>query len=158
MLSSENVLSLLRQVTSLSFTAQSEANTGWQGVGNGNVVVDEPTSKTVVFHEAGTWQPSAQHQGEFDFSNVFRWTAVGEHLRLEHLRFGVDNPVLLFDMARQEDGIWREVSPHECGADRYAATLEVTKGKAENVRIDVAWSIIGPRKQETIEYCYQTGT
>ena len=151
---SENVLSLLRQVTSLSFTAQSQANTGWQGIGSGKVEVSEPASCTVVFHEAGTWQPSAEHQGVFDFSNVFRWSAVGEHLRLEHLRFGVDNPVLLFDMACHADGIWRDISPHECGADRYAATLEVTRGGAENVRIDVAWSIVGPRKQESIKYSY----
>ncbi|MGY4876408.1 DUF6314 family protein [Vreelandella aquamarina] len=156
MQSSENVLSLLRQVSSLRFAAKSEANTGWQGVGSGKVVVSEPMPKTVVFHETGTWQPSAEHQGVFDFSNVFRWSAVGEHLRLEHLRFGVDNPVLLFDMARHANGIWRDVSPHECGADLYAATLEIAGGKDEARRIVVAWSIIGPRKQETIEYCYQT--
>ena len=154
----EHVLSLLCQVASLSFTAKSQANTGWQGVGNGKVVVSEPTSKTVVFHETGTWQPSAEHQGMFDFSNVFRWSAVGECLRLEHLRFGVDNPVLLFDMACHEDGIWRDISPHECGADIYAATLEVARGQGKGARIFVAWSIIGPRKQETIEYCYQVGT
>lgn len=157
MQSSENVLRLLRQVSSLSFAAKSEANTGWQGVGNGKVAVSEPTPATVIFHEAGTWQPSAEHQGEFDFSNVFRWSAVGEHLRLEHLRFGVDNPVLLFDMACHADGIWRDVSPHECGADLYAATLEVADGEEEVTCIRVAWSITGPRKQETIEYRYQTG-
>ena len=155
--SAEHVLSRLSQVASLSFTAKSQANTGWQGVGNGQVMVSEPALKTVVFHETGTWQPSDERQGTFDFSNVFRWSVVGESLRLEHLRFGVDNPVRLFDMVCHADGIWREVSPHECGADLYAATLAVIGDIQNASRIQVAWSIIGPRKQESIEYCYQIG-
>ena len=49
---------------------------------------------------------------ELRFRNVFRWSAVGEALRLEHLRFGVAHPVFLFDLAPVAAGEWRSVSPH----------------------------------------------
>jgi hypothetical protein len=142
--------SLLREVRALRFDARSEAATGWNGIGLGTVVVSEPMVGMIVFAEAGTWQSAGRT--EFSFNNVFRWSAVGEvlrleHLRLEHLRFGPDNPVLLFDMAPGEDGVWREVSPHQCRDDCYTASLGV-----EGRQLLVEWSIRGPRKRESIRY------
>lgn len=143
------VMSLLRRVQSLRFDARSEAATGWDGVGTGAVAVSEPAAGVVVFTEAGTWQPNAPNRAAVGFNNVFRWSAVGEVLRLEHLRFGADHPVLLFDMAPDEAGAWREVSPHLCREDCYTAILAVEGGKLE-----VAWSIVGPHKRESIHYTY----
>lgn len=143
------VLSLLRRVQSLRFDARTEAATGWEGVGIGTVAVSQPAAGVVVFEEAGTWQPSAPSQRAIGFNNVFRWSAVGEALRLEHLRLGADSPVLLFDMAPADGGQWREVSPHQCRADSYTATLTV-----ESSQVVVAWSIMGPRKRESIRYTY----
>jgi hypothetical protein len=80
---------------------------------------------------------------------VFRWSAVGESLRLEHLRFGPEHPVLLFDMTPGADGVWREVSPHQCREDCYTSSLGVEGG-----RLAVAWLIAGPRKRESIRYTY----
>lgn len=143
------VLSVLRRVRSLRFDARSEAGTGWDGVGTGTVAVSEPAAGVVVFDEAGTWWPSAPGRPAVDVRNVFRWSVVDRVLRLEHLRFGVEHPVPLFDMARGADGVWREVSPHQCGDDCYAASLSVEGG-----RLVVAWSIVGPRKRESIRYTY----
>jgi hypothetical protein len=149
MASLTEVLSLLLRVRSLRFDARSDAATGWDGVGTGTVTVAEPATGIVVFDEAGTWQPSAAGRATVRFKNVFRWSAVGETLRLEHLRFGPEHPVLLFDMAPGEDGAWREVSHHQCREDCYTASLAVESGQ-----LVVAWSIVGPRKRESIRYTY----
>ena len=144
-----DVLSLLRQVQSLRFEAQSGAVTGWDGIGTGSVTVSEPAAGVVVFTEAGSWQPSASGRAVVQFNNVFRWSAVDAALRLEHLRFGTEHPVLLFDMAPDAAGVWREVSPHQCREDCYTASLSV-----EGEQLVVAWSIAGPRKRESIRYTY----
>jgi hypothetical protein len=143
------VLTLLRWVRSLRFDASSEAATGWDGCGTGSVAVSEPAAGVVVFDEVGTWQPTTPGRAAFGFKNVFRWSAVAESLRLEHLRFGPEHPVLLFDMAPDADGVWREVSPHQCREDCYTASLGVEGGQ-----LVVAWSIVGPCKRESIRYTY----
>lgn len=143
------MLALLRQVQSLRFDAHSEAATGWDGIGTGVVAVSEPVAGVVVFDEAGTWQPRDTARAAVGFRNVFRWSVVGESLRLEHLRFGPEHPVLLFDMAPGEGGMWREISPHQCREDCYTASLAVESGQ-----LLVAWSIVGPRKRESIRYTY----
>jgi hypothetical protein len=101
----------------------------------------------VIFTEAGLWRPEGGR--ELRFRNVFRWSAVGEALRLEHLRFGVARPVFLFDLAVVAEGRWRSVSPHLCSEDCYAADMHV-----HGDRITVEWSVTGPRKQELTAYTY----
>lgn len=102
-----------------------------------------------MFQESGTWQPSASGRPAVRFTNVFRWSARSETIRLEHLRFGPENPVLLFDLASSDNGVWREISPHQCCEDCYAATLAV-----EGEQLLVHWSIQGPCKRESIAYTY----
>ncbi|WP_145928943.1 DUF6314 family protein [Termitidicoccus mucosus] len=149
MTSIAEVLSFFRRVTSLRFDARSEAATGWDGVGSGTVAVSEPMDGVIIFKESGTWHPNDMSRVGVSFKNAFRWTAVGDMLRLEHLRFGSEHPVLLFDMAHQGDGRWREVSPHQCRDDCYTASLILDGG-----RLLLEWSIIGPRKREYIRYTY----
>lgn len=143
------VWSLLRQVQSLRFNASSGATTGWDGIGTGAVIVTEPAVGVVIFDETGAWQPSAPDRPAMRFHNVFRWSKADAALRLEHLRFGADSPVLLFDMALDLDGQWREVSPHQCRDDCYAASLRI-----EERQLLVAWTVQGPRKRESIQYTY----
>ena len=149
MLSLDQVLALLRKVRSLQFEATSAANTGWQGAGTGTVEVSEPGEGVVLFSETGSWQPRATERSRIGFRNVYRWTAVDQRLRLEHLRFGATAPVLLFDMAPGADGEWREVDPHQCREDCYTASLSVENGK-----LVLAWRVAGPQKQELIRYVY----
>lgn len=151
---SQEMLSGLRRVRSLHFKSQTQADTGWEGVGEGRVKVSAVGENSLVFYESGRWQPSwkaVEATPSLAFTNTFRWTALDHQLRLEHLRFGVDKPVLLFDMAPDEAGQWREVAPHLCGKDVYAASMTINAHQ-----IQVAWSIQGPRKQESIVYTYQT--
>jgi hypothetical protein len=139
--------SLLRSVRTLTFHAQSEAANGWNGIGSGSVKVSELGTGVLVFEEAGTWRASAG--ADLRFTNMFRWCNLGQSLRLEHLRFGPEKPVFLFDLAPAAGGEWREVSPHVCRDDCYTASLAV-----EGYHLLVAWFIVGPRKSESIKYTY----
>ncbi len=135
-------------VRSLSFTAQSGANTGWSGGGAGTVQVQVAGHAVMTFHEQGNWRPAASER-EIRFTNIFRWTRTGEVLRLEHLRFGEANPVFLFDLAQVSEMEWRSASPHVCSEDCYSAVLLVGVDG-----IVLKWTIDGPRKKEAIEYHY----
>ena len=136
----------LSRVRSLQFVAQSGSATGWKGRGRGSVVVEAFGDDVQTFTESGTWHTEAGR--ELRFHNVYRWTRTDPTLRLEHLRFGIDHPVYLFDLAQTGDGEWRSVSPHLCGEDRYSAVLLV--GNSLTLR----WEVVGPTKQEVIEYDY----
>lgn len=145
----EQLWDRLRRLRSLSFVARSGKPNGWNGTGSGTVAVENVAGGAMTFAEAGVWR--AADGRETRFSNVFRWTLAGDLLRLEHLRFGVDNPVYLFDLAQTGDREWRSASPHLCREDCYAAVLVV-----RDDGIVLRWSIDGPRKQETIEYVYSS--
>src|SRR5262245_1358088 len=149
MASIEEIWALLRGVRALRFEAHTEAATGWEGAGAGCVAVSEPAPGVIVFEEAGRGQQRGHR--ELAFSNVFRWAPVGEALRLEHLRFGPEQPVFLFDLAPRPDGTWGEVSPHECREDCYSASL-----RAQGQHLLVRWAVRGPRKREVIEYVYSS--
>lgn len=143
-----DVWTLLRNITTVSFEANSAAQTGWNGVGTGVVTVSEPSPYVLIFEESGRWQP--HHTQDLPFSNVFRWSLVAETLRLEHLRFGAQYPVFLFDLVQGKDGTWREISPHACGEDYYSGKLSII-----GQQVELQWTIKGPRKNESIRYIYQ---
>jgi hypothetical protein len=111
------------------------------------VHVAQPAEGTIIFTESGVWRP--EHGRDIRFSNVYRWTAGGESIRLEHLRFGDDHPVYLFDLGPVSEREWRSLSPHQCSEDCYAAVLT-----ARDEDIILRWSVDGPTKQEVIEYTY----
>ena len=136
----------LSRVRSLRFIARSGSATGWNGLGRGVVAVETHGDEVQTFAESGTWRTEAGR--ELRFHNVYRWTRNQPTLRLEHLRFGVDHPVYLFDLAQTGDREWRSVSPHACGEDRYSAILLVGDVLA------LRWAVVGPTKQEVIEYEY----
>jgi hypothetical protein len=138
----------LGRVRGLHFVGLSANESGWNGSGVGTVVVASPSPEVLIFNESGVWQPTGG--GRISFRNVFRWRRLGlEAVRLEHLRYGADHPVYLFDLMSGADGVWTSVSPHCCRDDCYRAILEV-----EGVDIVLRWSVTGPSKQETIEYRY----
>lgn len=138
----------LERVRWLRIVAHSGRTTGWNGIGVGSVVVESPRATVLTYAETGTWQPAVGR--ETRFRNTFRWWLVGPELvRLEHLRFGEDNPVYLFDLAPVTANSWRSVTPHLCREDRYSAELQMREwGLLQR------WVITGPRKQERIEYEY----
>ncbi len=138
----------LRTVCAVHFVAYGSAATGWSGIGDGTVLVED-SPDVILFREVGTWrQPGAAKP--LPFTNVYRWTLRGETIRLEHLRFGVDRPVYLFDLTPGTGNVWSSLAPHSCGEDEYTAEVRLT---GDILLFD--WAITGPRKQERIEYVYQ---
>lgn len=103
----------------------------------------------MTFTESGSWFPAVGRV--LRFRNVFRWSraeAAGG-LRLEHLRFGPDRPVHLFDLVPGQGGLWLSSTPHVCREDCYSAHLAVREG-----RIEMGWAVRGPSKDESITYFY----
>lgn len=142
----------LLMVRALEFTARSGAaeSTGWAGDGRGVVTVEEAASHVILFHERGTW--SAPDGRETVFTNVFRWTAAADgcSIRLEHLRFGPQQPVYLFELVPAQDGVLKSSEPHVCSEDLYAAQLT-----HDAQCMQLHWTIKGPKKDESIHYRYQ---
>jgi Family of unknown function (DUF6314) len=143
-----NAWSALCRVRSLAFIAQSSEPTGRNGHGRGVVAVQAVGTDTVIFTESGLWKPDPG--GEMRFRNVFRWSALDRgKLRLEHLRYGVENPVYLFDLAPAGEAAWSSTSPHLCREDCYSADMMFYAD-----HIAITWSIRGPRKNELVRYEY----
>ena len=142
----------LLSVQELSFEARSHAatNTGWNGAGKGAVQVEAVQPRVILFHERGAWTPEGGRQ--ITFSNVFQWTADLDcrFIRLEHLRFGRDHPVYLFDLVPVDEGVLESSEPHVCREDLYAARMEL-----DEQAIRLRWTINGPKKAETISYTYK---
>ena len=101
----------------------------------------------MLFAESGSWRtPEGK---SFDFTNTYRWCRDGDSIRLEHLRFGVDRPVYLFDLIPNGEGGMVSQTPHVCSEDLYTANLELTE------EILLAWTVLGPKLNERIDYRYR---
>lgn len=139
----------LQRVQKVEFVARSASTTGWNGAGNGSVTVETPAPMVLLFRESGIWRPAGGR--DLRFHNVYRWSYQDEALRLEHLRFGEEHPVYLFDLAPDSDGSWVSVTPHLCREDTYTARL-----RREGDRLFLAWTVLGPEKNEEIQYTYSS--
>jgi hypothetical protein len=142
-----DIWAAFREVSTVRFKSKSHTGIGWSGVGMGVVQVSEPEPDILLFTESGSWQQEGGK--EIRFRNVFRWTKVEDRLRLDHLRFGRENPVFLFEMTVDADGVWREISPHPCRDDCYRASMRI-----EGTQIFVNWLVRGPKRDEVIDYIY----
>lgn len=145
------LLQSLANVTSLTFQAvSSSGNQGWNGKGHGQVIVEQVDSSVMLFHERGQWTNKAGKN--IDFTNAYRWTLLSyeDTIQLEHLRFGFEHPVYLFDLQQINETCWESISPHVCDKDLYTATMSVLDD-----RIDLLWIIKGPEKNESICYEYR---
>ncbi len=141
----------LAKISTLTFESTSQASDiGWSGQGRGQVTVETVDAAILLFHEQGQWQQNGGKQ--LAFSNVYRWTALSDvgHLRLEHLRFGSEHPVMLFDLQPIDSNTWKSITPHLCREDCYTAIMH-----AEAEELHLRWRIQGPGKDECIGYTYR---
>lgn len=149
MIDLQDVWQIIASVSRLEFEAKSSrGELGWNGSGKGDVVV-ETAGHTVLFTERGRWTPEGG--GELTFKNIFRWMLKPDQqwIGLEHLRFGEDHPVFLFDLHVVGEGELEAVEPHMCVNDRYTGRLILKKKGFE-----MTWQIQGPAKDEQIWYRY----
>lgn len=143
----------LNQITRLHFESkpnQLRRNSGWCGAGEGFVQTDRQND-IIVFKENGIW--TTDEGKELTFNNIYRWTYKHEHavIGLEHLRFGADRPVFLFDLGgSQAESQLVSIEPHVCVEDVYTGRLDI-----QPEGFDLHWEIIGPRKNEHIHYQYR---
>jgi len=123
---------------------------GWNGNATGVVEVHRDTQNQILFTEIGTWHT---HRGtSLNFFNRYQWTLnLQKHsIQLEHLRYGENQPVKLFDLTFIKPGQWISGKSHQCNADSYSAILRL-----DNKQLNFDWKITGPRKNEQISYIYQ---
>ena len=141
----------LKTVQHLNLHAKSHSKqeTGWNGVGKGDVLVIKENETTLVFQERGAWQ--IREAQEIAFSNTFRWTLdrSAGMISLEHLRLGPEQPTFLLHLIQQTENTLVSLEPHLCNQDVYLATASW-----DSDAIHLSWRITGPKKNETIECCY----
>lgn len=143
-----NRLKIIRQ---FHFIARSRdpGKGGWNGQGSGNVLIHEASQTVLIFHERGTWHNKEGQ--EIHFNNTLRWTLDHQMrmISLEHLRLGIDHPVFLFHLVPTDNQLLASVDSHLCEEDVYLATVPWDKK-----RIQLNWRVIGPKKNEEMEYYY----
>lgn len=141
----------LHHVKTLAFHAKSKSkeNLGWGGKGTGEVIVTKESDPVLIFHEKGTWVNKQGNQ--IDFNNVFRWTldSCAGVISLEHLRRGANHPVFLFHLAPSSQQSLSSLTPHLCKRDAYFGHLHFNLNS-----FHLTWRIIGPKKNEEIDYDY----
>lgn len=141
----------LKTVKQMRLHAKSHAKneTGWNGVGKGEVLVTKENETTCIFHERGAWQMRSSQ--EVTFSNTFRWTLDRKAgmISLEHLRLGPQAPVFLFHLTPIGEHVLTSVDAHLCEEDAYLAQVVW-----DRCGIRLSWRVIGPRKNEEMEYHY----
>ncbi|MBS0646821.1 MAG: winged helix-turn-helix transcriptional regulator [Verrucomicrobia bacterium] len=141
----------LMSVKTLSFHAKTkmdEAN-GWNGRGQGEVMVIKEQSHVLIFQEKGAWQ--GKEAAEVSFSNIFRWTLDRQTgvISLEHLRHGVEHPVFLFYLAPCNQNLLASLDSHLYEGDAYFGQVYL-----DSVGLRLKWRVIGPKKNEEIDYFY----
>lgn len=141
----------LKGVTHLTFNAKTKSKDeqGWNGKGQGEVIVAKEGSNMLTFNEKGTWH--GKQGAEVSFSNAFRWTLDRNAgmISLEHLRHGHDHPVFLFHLAPSGKQSLSSVDSHLCEGDIYFGQIHFN---AHSLRLN--WRVIGPKKNEEIDYYY----
>ena len=141
----------LTSVKRVSFQAHSKSkeNSGWNGRGTGEVSVAKTGLNVLVFNEKGFWK--GKDNQDVTFTNIFRWTLdrVSGVISLEHLRRGVDNPVFLFHLAPSREHALSSIDSHLCDGDSYFGSAHF-----DQYNLKLTWRVIGPKKNEEIEYSY----
>lgn len=138
----------LLTIRKVNFTSSSRVQSGWEGTAEGTVEVVCKNNSEILFNEKGHFTTSAGNT--LTFRNIFRWTLSNNYIRLEHLRYGMQHPVYLFDLEPVNGRSWKSVSPHICVRDHYSCSILINYPQ-----LLMQWNIDGPKKKEDIRYIYQ---
>jgi hypothetical protein len=138
----------LPYIRSLTFIATQgpESISGWAGNGQATVSVSRQADN-IVWQESGIFTRTGSRP--LSFRNVYRWRHMPNQLTLAHERFGASKPVHLLTFIDDGNGTLVTIEAHRCGADHYMATLRAVAGG-----LDLFWRVVGPRKQDCIDYHY----
>ncbi len=115
---------------------------------SGEVKIEKPSEEEIVFYEQVQWKNESSLL--INSKNIYRWTFLPSgNIRLEHLRFGKDNPVFLVELSMSEKNIWRSIEPHNCNNDLYSAELNML-----NENPVLCWSVTGPTENYLLKIFY----
>lgn len=141
----------LQNIKQLQFHAHSKSKTdhGWNGKGLGEVTITKESEDSFIFYEKGHWKD--KNQAEYSFSNIFRWSLDKKNgiITLENLRRGINDPILLFHLSPSDDHTLTSVDSHLWEGDLYFGHISY-----DRKRLRFNWRIIGPKKNEEIDYIY----
>lgn len=117
--------------------------------GRGDVIVVKTSDTSLIFQEKGCWEMGFGSTAAF--TNTWCWVLNKDErfISLEHLRRGPNAPVFLCRFIPIGLHHLTSVGDHLCGEDAYSA--EVAWDKFE---IFLNWQVMGPRKNEGIQWCY----
>jgi hypothetical protein len=138
----------LQGVHTLTSQCASRQDTGWNGRGEGRVLVEHQGTDILVFNEDGYWHGSGGAP-PLPFHNVYRWTLGDNQIALEHLRLGAAHPVFLVDFIPTHTHL-QAAAPHPCRDDRYDALLSL-----DDDALRLIWTVKGPSKDERLAYAYR---
>jgi hypothetical protein len=140
----------LTSITGFHFkTATNQVLNGWEGEGIGTVKTVWENDHSLLFFEEGRFTNS--NNKSMKCSNIYRWAfdENNDKIGLQHLRFGIDKPVFLFDLIFQSETQLISACPHLCSKDLYQAKMSLQ----ENI-ISLEWLIEKPNSSNTIAYQY----
>ncbi len=103
----------------------------------------------LVFHEKGQWL--LPQFSELIFKNAFKWTfnPLAQLISIEHLRYGEDQPVFLFDLTSDKSGHLESINTFSQLNELHFASIHWTKKQ-----IHFQWRIIGNKKNDLLHYYY----
>lgn len=131
------------------FIAASNKDDGLNGSGHGTVSIEtDPINNILLFFEDGYFENT---RGKFKSHNIYRWAfkAFENCISLEHLRFGAENAVYLFDLVYDDNNLWSSQCPHLCDKDEYHAKMQLS-----DKAITLEWDIINKEEHIHIKYQY----
>ena len=144
-----SVWRLLQSVHSVDLSISDSDAGPAQIQGTGEVATEAVGGSELVIRERGRW--SGPKGDGSHFTDSLRWTLDTEAglLRLEHLRRGPDEPVMLMELVPDGRGLLTPLGPHLCGEDRYDGAMRVLDDGVE-----VSWKVTGPKKNMEIRRRY----
>ena len=144
-------LETLSKVRVVRVSAQSKKGGGdGNYAGAGSVQVHRQDDFCLEIIEGGVGGGVQESSPPLRFSNHLRWSIHSEScLQFERMRTGAESVVLRLQVG--DDGVWRTLNPHLCGADLYEVTAEARVGE-----ILVTWKILGPQKAHLVLFEYKT--
>ena len=115
---------------------------------SGSVQTKVILSNEIHFNEFIHWENESSLL--INSRNTYRWMFCNSgNIKLEHLRFGKDNPVFLVELFPSGKNEWSSIQPHNCNDDLYYAEL-----KLENNNIILSWNVKGPTENYRLKTRY----
>ena len=123
---------------------------GLEGMGSGEVKCVLENENALLFYENGRFNNSFNKS--MKCNNIYRWSFdyLDNKIALQHLRFGFDNPVFLFDLIFEKENRMVSQTPHICKDDKYSAEMMI-----ETSAIKLNWIVKSQIKYNRMEYLYE---